>query len=173
MWSAAASSVGGRGRALCVLVEKVDSARGDGGPFDIIVLCESTLADSTVAVEAIEAMDATGFRATAAGRLRLRMADAADAGSRGTRDVGTGGGGDGGGECWYVVLLLYVVHEKRLSGPLLLPPVDPGVTSVACSGPLAVGVVGSDCAGSARSWVSAFVDSVENCLFVGVTGLYA
>lgn len=172
MWSAAASSVGGRGRALCVLVEKVDSARGDGGPLEIIVLCaESTVAESTVAVEAIEAIDATGFRATADGRLRLRIADAADTGSLGTREVGTGGGGDGGGECWYVVVLLYVVHEKRLSGPLLLPPVDPGVTSVACCGPLPTGVVGSGCTDSDFTWYSAFVVSDENCLFVGVTGL--
>ena len=83
-----------------MLVEKVDSARGDGGPLEIIVLrADSTLAESTVAVEAIEAKDPTGFRATAEGRLRLRMADAADAGSLGTRDVGIGGGGEGGGEC--------------------------------------------------------------------------
>lgn len=37
MWSAAASSVGGRGRALCVLVEKVESGRGDGG-LELMVL---------------------------------------------------------------------------------------------------------------------------------------
>lgn len=125
----------------------MDSARGDGGPLvNIVPRSESEAKDSNVAVEA---MEATGFRATVVGRLRLRMADAADTGALGTRDVGIGGGGEGGGECWYVVLLLYVVHEKRLSGPLLLPPVDPGVTSVACCGVLEVGVVGSGCTGSA------------------------
>ena len=124
--------MGGRGRALCVLVEKVDSARGEGGPLENMAWPGGDVAESTVAVEAMEAteaMDATGLRATAVVRLRLRMADAAEAGSLGTRDVGTGGG-EGGGECWYVVLLLYVVHEKRLADALPLPPVDAGVISV-------------------------------------------
>ena len=113
-----------------MLVEKVDSARGEGGPLrNMAWPGGDAVAESTVAVEAMEAMDATGLRATAVVRLRLRMADAAEAGSLGTRDVGTGGG-EGGGECWYVVLLLYVVHEKRLADALPLPPVDAGVISV-------------------------------------------
>lgn len=128
-----------------MLVEKVDSARGDGGPLEIIAWpVGNAVADSTVAVEAMDAMDATGFRATAGFRWRLRMADAADAGSLGTRDVGTGGGGgEGGGECWYVVLLLYVVQEKRLAVPLPFPPVDTGVISVDRCGPCAIGVDGT------------------------------
>lgn len=81
-----------------MLVEKVESGRGEGGLEDIMVLR---------AVEAaVEVTDeAMGLRAgtrsgTWVGRLRLRMADAAETGSLGTREVGSGGIGEGGGECW-------------------------------------------------------------------------
>jgi hypothetical protein len=54
------------------------------------------------------------------GRRRLRIEDV---GSVTTRCLGAvaegsvgGFGGEGGGECWYVVALLYVVHEKWLAG---------------------------------------------------------
>jgi hypothetical protein len=54
------------------------------------------------------------------GRRRLRMEEAGSVTTRclGTVADGSGGGlgGEGGGECWYVVVLLYVVHEKRLAG---------------------------------------------------------
>jgi hypothetical protein len=41
--------------------------------------------------------------------------------------VGRGGVGEGGADCWYVVLVLYVVQLKRLVDPFSLPIVDAGV----------------------------------------------
>ena len=85
-----------------MLVEKVESGRGEGGPEEIMVL---RVVEAAVGV-AVEATDeAMGLRAgtrsgTWVGRLRLRMAFAAETGSLGTREVGSGGMGEGGGECW-------------------------------------------------------------------------
>lgn len=97
MWSTAASSVGGLGRSLRVLVEKVESGRGDGGPLEIIVLRAVEVAEE-VAEVAIGLRTGTRSRPWV-GRLRLRIAAAADGASLGARDVGSGGGGEGGGEC--------------------------------------------------------------------------
>lgn len=74
MWSAAATSVGGRGSAFCVAVLKVDIGRGDGGS-DVAIVSGRDI----VAVE-------TGFRAGTLsagwmGRLRFRIEDAALAGT--------------------------------------------------------------------------------------------
>ena len=107
MGSAAVNSVGGRGRAFCVLVEKVESGRGDGGPEDMARL--------------VEAIDGTGLRAgkrsdEGTGRRRLRM-ETSGTGSSGTLDMRTDGG-EGGGDCAAVVL--YVVQEKRLAKSSLL-----------------------------------------------------
>lgn len=93
MWSAALNSVGGRGSAFCVLVEKVDEGRGDGGPEEAIVIGRDVVVD-------------TGLRAgslseAGTGRRRFKMDEATGIGSCSTMGVcvGRGGGGDGGGEC--------------------------------------------------------------------------
>ena len=77
-----------------MLVEKVESGRGDGGPEGIMVLRAVEAGDDPIGLRA-------GTRSgTCVGRFRFKMADAADTGSVGTRETGSGGGGEGGGECW-------------------------------------------------------------------------
>ena len=80
-------------------------------------------------------VDDTGFLAgtlseAGTGRRRLRIVEAAEIGSIGALETGSGGGGEGGGERWDVVFVLYVVQEKRLVGPLSLPVVESGVLSM-------------------------------------------
>lgn len=67
--------------------------------------------------------------------------------------------------------MLYVVHEKRLDGPLILLSVEPGVPSIDALAALAWGVTGSGCAGSGRAPRFPPVVAVRGCLFVGVMGL--
>lgn len=52
MWSAAASSVGGRGRAFCVLVEKVDVGRGE-----VVDVGEVTVDGTGLRARTVEAVD--------------------------------------------------------------------------------------------------------------------
>lgn len=119
----------------------------------------------------------TGFRVgtlseAGKGRRRLRMEEAAERGSTGARETGNGGGGDGGGDCWYVVLVLYVVQEKRLASPLSLLAVDPGVPSIDFLTTLVFGGVECLFADLAFDSPCSYVPaSGDGCLFVGVIGL--
>jgi hypothetical protein len=67
----------------------VEPGRGEGGSEDMIVACPGGVAPTGLRVGILSA--------TAAGRLRLRIEAAADAG---VLEVGRGGGGDGGSERW-------------------------------------------------------------------------
>lgn len=91
-WSAAESSVGGRGSAFCVLVENVEFGRGEGGDEGVLM----------VAVPVVRGLRVVALSDTGAGRWRLRMVVAAGMGfcSTAWTVVGSGGGGEGGGECW-------------------------------------------------------------------------
>jgi hypothetical protein len=113
------------------------------------------------------------------GRRRLRMDDAAVAAEMGSvTTLCLGGvavgrfGGEGGGECWYVVELLYVVHEKRLVGACLSLG---GVWSIdflaigSCGGVVIRWGAGISFA-KACSWITVSADSVD-VLWVGVRGL--
>lgn len=72
-----------------MLVEKVESGRGEGGPDDMMVACPAGAVPTGLRVGTLSL--------AGTGRLRLRMAAAA---GTGVWDMGSAGGGDGGGECW-------------------------------------------------------------------------
>lgn len=69
------------------------------------------------------------------------------------------------------MLLLYVVQEKRLVGPLSLLSVDPGVPPTDFLATFVFGVTGCCGVGSALAKLLPFVDAIGACLFVGVIGL--
>ena len=87
----------------------------------------------------------------------------------GAMEAGSGGGGEGGGECWYVVALLYVVHEKRLVGACLS---FSGVCSVDVLSTELYGGVALRCIGETIDCVDSYdVAAGEGVCCVGVVGL--
>lgn len=76
-----------------MLVEKVESGRGEGGSE--IMVPERVI----VAVDVAMGFLVGTLSAAGTGRLRLRTEEVAEEPSA-NLDVGSGGGGDGGGDCW-------------------------------------------------------------------------
>lgn len=93
IWSAAATSGGGRGRALCVLDEKADPGRGEEGSELFALGCIMDAVDSPTGLRDITRCSEEGM-----GRLRSSIEEVAGTCSD-ERDAGRGGGGEGGGEC--------------------------------------------------------------------------
>lgn len=148
-----------------MFVERVESGRGDGGPEGVVVWVRVVAEDT--------GLRAVSFSEPGNGRWRLRIEDAVALGcwySAGV-DVGSGGGGDGGGECWYVVLVLYVVQLKRLVGPLSLPALDPGVFSIDFLGTLVFAGVEGCCGTPAFESTCSPAFLVNGSSFLGVRGL--
>lgn len=128
-WSLAVRVVGGAGSALkvpVVAVLKVLAALGEGGDGMLermVCWISAVPVDSTVLGTGLRLGRRSG---TGTGRRRLCDENADDVGSVtdtsfefGVDIVDGSGGGEGGGECWYVVVLLYVVQENRLVGACL------------------------------------------------------